>query len=131
VVTIVAGTLYALADPSEAAGTITNDDLPVADLSISKSDGSATYTPGGTATYVITVSNAGPDAATGVVVTDNLPDGVTLSGPWTCTASGGTCSAAGGGNAGDSQVVVTLDLDATGSAQITVPVVFSADPTDY
>lgn len=131
VVTIVAGTLYALADPSEAAGTITNDDLPVADLSITKSDGSATYTPGGTATYVITVSNAGPDAATGVVVTDNLPDGVTLSGPWTCTASGGTCSTAGGGNAGDSQVVVTLDLDATGSAQITVPVVFSADPTDY
>lgn len=131
VATIVAGGLYALGDPAEATGTITNDDLPVADLSVTKSDGSATYTPGGTATYVITVSNAGPDAAANVVVTDNLPAGVTLSGPWTCSATNGTCHAANGGNAGDTQVEVTLDLEANGSAEIEVPVVFSADPGDY
>lgn len=131
VATVVAGDLYAIGTPSEAVGTITNDDLPTADLSITKSDGSATYTPGGTATYVITVSNAGPDDATGVVVTDNLPAGVTLSGPWTCSATGGTCSSGSGGSAGESQVVVTVDLTATGSATITIPVVFSSDPADY
>lgn len=131
VVTVVAGDLYAIGTPSEAVGTITNDDLPTADLSITKSDGSATYTPGGSATYVITVSNAGPDAATGVVVTDNLPAGVTLSGPWTCSATGGSCATASGGGAGESQVVVTVDLTATGSATITIPVVFSSNPGDY
>src|SRR5690606_29890789 len=39
VATVVAGDLYAIGTPSEAVGTITNDDLPTADLSITKSDG--------------------------------------------------------------------------------------------
>ena len=34
-----------------------------ADLSITKTDGVATVTPGGTTTYTITASNAGPTAA--------------------------------------------------------------------
>jgi len=46
-----------------------------ADLSIIKSDGSGSYTPGGTASYVITVSNAGPDPVTAAQVTDTLPAG--------------------------------------------------------
>lgn len=131
IVTVETGTGYSITTPT-ATGIITNDDLPTADLSISKSDGASTYVPGGSATYVITVSNAGPDAAPGVVVTDNLPAGVTLSGPWTCTAAGGsTCSAASGGAAGGSLVQVTVDMSATGTVTIEVPVVFSSDPADY
>jgi uncharacterized repeat protein (TIGR01451 family) len=102
-----------------------------ANLSITKSDGSATYTPGGSATYVITVSNAGPDAVTGAVVNDTLPAGATLSSAWSCVATNGTCIPASGGATGDGSVSLSVDLDANGQAQISVPVTFSIDPTDY
>lgn len=102
-----------------------------ANLSITKSDGSATYTPGGTATYLITVSNAGPDSVTGALVNDTLPAGVTLSAAWTCVATNGTCNPASGGATGDGSVSLSVDLDANGQAQISVPVTFSIDPTDY
>jgi uncharacterized repeat protein (TIGR01451 family) len=103
-----------------------------ADLSITKSDGSGTYTPGGTASYVLVVGNAGPDAVTGAVVTDTLPAGATLSAPWTCAASGGSaCAAASGGTAGGNSISVSVDLINGGQATITVPVSFSADPAAY
>jgi uncharacterized repeat protein (TIGR01451 family) len=50
---------------------------PVADLSIVKSDFSTTYTPGNPDTYTITVTNNGPSAVSGAVVTDVLPSGTT------------------------------------------------------
>lgn len=102
-----------------------------ASLSVRKSDGRDAYVPGTTATYVITVSNAGPDAAPEVTVTDALPAGVTLTGPWTCLATGGTCAAASGGGAGDTEVNVQVALDADGQADISIPVQFSADPGAY
>lgn len=103
-----------------------------ADLSITKTDGSGTYTPGGTASYVITVSNAGPDAVTAAQVSDTLPAGATLSAPWSCTASAGSvCSAASGGAAGTNGVSLGVDLINGGTATITVPVIFSADPAAY
>lgn len=104
-----------------------------ADLSIAKSDNSTTYAPGGSATYAITVSNAGPAAVTGAAVSDTLPNGVTLSGPWTCAVTQGTgaCSLATGGNAGDQAVNLTVDLDAGGQATINVPVTFNANPAAY
>lgn len=103
-----------------------------ADLSITKSDGSGTYTPGGTASYVITVSNAGPDPVTAAQVTDTLPAGATLSAPWSCTASAGSvCSAASGGAAGGTGVSLGVNLINGGQATITVPVSFSADPGAY
>lgn len=131
IATLQPGSVYTVTDGT-AQATITEDDLRRADLSISKSDSSATYVPGGSASYTIVVSNAGPDAALGVVVTDNLPRGVTLSGAWTCTAgAGATCSSGSGGSAGGTSVSVTIDFDATGTATITVPVVFSSNPADY
>ncbi len=102
-----------------------------ADVSITKSDGSATYTPGGSTTYVITVSNAGPDSVTDAIVSDTLPNGATLSGPWSCVATAGTCGAANGGTSGDQAISLTVSLDAGGQATINVPVTFSANPADY
>ena len=56
---------------------LTSSAQPAADLSITKTDGVTTTTPGATLTYTITVSNAGPDAVTGATVVDNLPAGLT------------------------------------------------------
>ena len=70
-----------------------------ADLSITLTDGSPTYTVGGTITYTIIVRNtAGPFPVTGATVIDTFP--AVLSGvTWTCTGSGGgTCPANGIGD---------------------------------
>ena len=79
----------------------TNTIIAVGNLTLVKTDGSATYTPGGTATYSITVTNNGPSNATDLTVSDNLPSGVTLTAKATCVALGvATCgsivSATGG-----------------------------------
>lgn len=112
--------------------TITNRAELVA-LRISKDDGGeTTYTPGATRSYVLTVHNDGPDAATAAGVADTLPAGVTLTGPWSCTASvGSSCSAVSGGVAGGDSVSLSVDLLSGGSATITVPVLYSSDPDDY
>jgi uncharacterized repeat protein (TIGR01451 family) len=47
-----------------------------ADLSLTKTDSPDPVAAGGALTYTIKVANAGPDAATGVMVTDDLPNGV-------------------------------------------------------
>ena len=49
----------------------------VVDLSVTKDNGVTTVTSGDTVTYTITVSNAGPDAATGAVLTDTPGAGLT------------------------------------------------------
>lgn len=103
-----------------------------ADLSITKSDSGSNYTPGGTATYVITVRNAGPDGVTAAVINDTLPNGATLSAPWSCTPSGGAaCSAAAGGTAGERVVSASVDLPLNGQAVISVPVKFSTAAGSY
>ncbi|MEP6788424.1 MAG: carboxypeptidase regulatory-like domain-containing protein, partial [Acidobacteriota bacterium] len=72
--------------------------LPPADLSITKTDGVSSVTAGGTTTYTIVASNAGPNAVVGATVTDNFPNTIT-SVNWTCVgAGGGTCPANGTGN---------------------------------
>jgi len=103
-----------------------------ADLSITKSDGSGTYTPGGTATYTLQVVNNGPDAVTNATVTDTLPNGTTLRGAWTCSAtSGSTCAAASGGAVGGNAVNAGVNLINGGQATISVPVSFSNNPGAY
>jgi len=82
---------------------ISDHDMPVAyfnipheaNLSLTKGDAPDPVTTGGTLTYTLTVSNAGPDAAANVIVTDTLPSEVTFA---SCSSTGsGTCG--GSGNA--------------------------------
>lgn len=111
--------------------TLTNVQLATS-LSVTKTDGSASYQPGASGTYTIVVSNAGPGVAAGATVLDNLPGGVRLSAPWTCTASASSsCSAASGGSIGGSVVSLSVTLLAAGTATITVPVTFSPNSGDY
>jgi uncharacterized repeat protein (TIGR01451 family) len=70
------------ATPTGAAG-------PRANLTLALS-GPATAVQGGSVGYDLTVGNIGPDAATGVTVTDLLPAGVTLVSGGGCAANGRT-----------------------------------------
>lgn len=56
--------------------TLLTQAIPVADLSITKTDLPDPVPVGSNLTYTIVVSNSGPDPATGVNVTDTLPSGV-------------------------------------------------------
>jgi uncharacterized repeat protein (TIGR01451 family) len=59
-----------------------------ADLSITKTDSPDPVTAGGAITYTLDISNLGPDAATNVIATDNLPKGVTFV---SATSPQGSC----------------------------------------
>ncbi|MBK6991525.1 MAG: DUF11 domain-containing protein [Chitinophagaceae bacterium] len=84
------------------------------DLAITKTDGVATYTPGGTTTYTITASNAGPDNVIGATVADTYPAALTTVN-WTAVYAGGaTGPAAGSGN-----INVLINIPSGGSATFT------------
>ncbi|MFN6106731.1 MAG: PKD domain-containing protein, partial [Planctomycetaceae bacterium] len=67
-------------DTSAANNTAQDSDFLTAqvDLSVSKSNGSAYVVAGATTTYTVTVTNSGPSAVTGAIVTDVLPPGMTF-----------------------------------------------------
>ncbi len=112
-------------DPSAGNNSATDTDTlsPQADLAITKTDGVTTAVPGGSVTYTITASNAGPSNAPGSTVADTFP--ASLTGTWTCVgAGGGTCTAAGAGNIND-----TVNLPAGGSVTYTVTAAISPAAT--
>src|SRR4029079_8092363 len=65
-------------DPTPANNTASDTDTvqPVADVSITKTDGVGTVNAGGTTTYTLVVSNAGPSPADGAIVTDAAATGL-------------------------------------------------------
>ncbi|HKH48024.1 MAG TPA: ExeM/NucH family extracellular endonuclease [Thermoanaerobaculia bacterium] len=95
----------------------------IADVSITKTDGVTTAVPGGSVTYTIIASNAGPDPVTGGTVTDTFPDDLTCT--WTCVgAGGGTCTASGSGDISD-----TVNLPVGGSVTYTATCTIAASAT--
>lgn len=126
---------------ADNSATDTNTLVPTSDLSVTKTDGSATSIAGTAVTYTIVASNAGPSDATGagaVTVTDTFAG--SLSGcSWTCSASAGSsCTAAGSGNiadsadllvAGTATYTATCDIDsaATGTLDNTATVASAND----
>ena len=103
----------------EGIGTITNDDAPGADLTLTISaPGSAV--PGSTVTITATITNQGPDAATGVTFNDVVPAGATgigaTSTQGTCTpgATGVNCTIGSIPNGGSVTVTITFIAPATG-----------------
>ena len=94
--------------------TYTNTSIAAA-LTISKTDSKEISTSGGTNTYVVAVSNAGPAVADGVVVTDVVGAGLTCpaSNPVACSAAGGAVCPAGltiGNLTGSGIVIATLPV---------------------
>jgi uncharacterized repeat protein (TIGR01451 family) len=90
------------------------DPLRAADLSLTKSDGVTQVQAGQSVTYTIVVANAGPNAAIGATVADDLP--APLGCTWTCAgAGGGVCAPAGSGD-----LAASVDLPAGASVTFTV-----------
>ena len=90
-----------------------------ADLSVAETDSPDPVTVGENLIYTVTVTNNGPDAATGVVLRDTLSEGMMHV---SSTVSQGSCSQAAG--------VVTCDLGslADGSSATVTIVVTSTEP---
>ncbi|HQZ61033.1 MAG TPA: choice-of-anchor D domain-containing protein [Dokdonella sp.] len=115
----------AIADPNPVNNSATDSDVltPQADLAITKTDGVTTAVPGGSVTYTITGSNAGPSNAPGSTIADTFPASETCT--WTCVgAGGGTCTAAGSGNISDA-----VNLPAGASVTYTASCAISAAAT--
>jgi uncharacterized repeat protein (TIGR01451 family) len=131
-----------LTDPVPANNSATDTDTltPSTDLGITKTDGVTNVSAGGSTTYTITASNAGPSNATGATVTDTFPAALTCN--WTCTgAGGGTCTASGSGNINGTvnlpvggsvtySAVCSISGSATGSLINTATVAAPAGATD-
>lgn len=115
-----------------ASGSAHNTPTPRVALAVTKTDGSETYTPGGTATYMVTIRNTGPSNSTNLTVTDALPTGVTLTGAVTCAPTGvATCGTVTGGTGGTSfgTTGATLGAAAGDALVFTVPVAFAPGMT--
>lgn len=112
-------------DPAEDDQASASVSSPIADLSVSKRAAAIRPSTAGEVTYTIGVHNAGPDAATGVRVGENLPAGSTLL---ASTPSKGTY---GGGNwvVGDLAVGETALLNLTIRVGGPPPYVNSAEVT--
>jgi uncharacterized repeat protein (TIGR01451 family) len=109
----------------------------IADLSLTKAVNNASQSTGQNVTFTVTVTNAGPDQATNVAVTDLLPSGLTFV---SSTPSQGTYNnttgiwAVGSINNGANatlQIVATVATAGakTNSAQITASDQFDPDST--
>ncbi|HEX2832283.1 MAG TPA: hypothetical protein VHW00_04670 [Thermoanaerobaculia bacterium] len=97
--------------------SITGSTATEADLAITKT-AAATVLTNGTLTYTIGVTNNGPATATGIVIDDTLPAGVTVTninaGPWSCTQLVGSVRCSGSALANSSS---SIQLTVTAPAQ--------------
>jgi uncharacterized repeat protein (TIGR01451 family) len=93
-----------------------------ADLSLLKSVSNATPDVGNNVTFTITLTNGGPDAATGVSVTDQLPAGLSFQ---SASPSQGSYTPASG-----LWVLGTVNLSASATLQITATVTTNAPVTN-
>lgn len=103
------------ATPTVSSVTVTTG--ASADLSISNMTvDNPAPNPGATVTYTIVVANNGPDAAPGVVLTDNLPATLTF-----VSATGGVV-----GGTGNSRTVTIDNIPSGGTATVTVTATVNA-----
>jgi uncharacterized repeat protein (TIGR01451 family) len=117
--------------------TITIDAPAAADLSVTKIASSTTPNLGTNVTFTVTVNNAGPDQATGVVVTDLLPAGLAFvsSTPsqGSYVSSTGVWTVGSINNGSNATLTIVARVNSTAAldnvAQVTASGVFDPDST--
>ena len=118
VASLITGADLVAADVNFAFDVYVADLREAADLSVNKSDSPDPVTARANLTYTITVNNLGSGAASGVTLTDQLPDVTFVS----ATASQGSCTRSGGGKS-DGLVTCALGtIDPSVSAIVTIVV---------
>jgi uncharacterized repeat protein (TIGR01451 family)/fimbrial isopeptide formation D2 family protein len=119
-------------DDTASASTLVG---PSADLGVVKT-GPAVAAAGGQIAWTLVATDHGPSAATGVTVSDTLPDGVTLvsatptQGACTATGSTVTCALGGlaSGGAAQIQVLGTIAADRQGAVLTNAATIAGAQP---
>ncbi len=126
-----------VATGATASGADSDMLAPQVSLAVVKTDGSSTYTPGGTATYTVTISDGGLSNATNVTITDLLQAGVTLAGSVSCVANGSASCGTVTGASGQTSFGATGAAIAAGpgnslvfSAPVSFAAAMTADPLD-
>jgi len=110
---------------------VTGAPVASADLSVSNADSPDPMLEGNTITYTIVVTNGGPDAATGVTLTDPLPAGTAFaSASAGCLESSGTVTCSVGNLANGGSATITILVTATAPGSITNTVTVSSDTQD-
>ena len=111
---------------------------PQFDVTITKVADDTTPAPGSNVTYTIGLTNSGPSTATGVVLSDDIPTGLTFSSGTlegqSPTVSGSTLSfpaiTLDSGETQSATLVFTLDVDASGTITNTASVAADSGETD-
>lgn len=106
-------------DPNldDNSSTVITPPVAVTAMTIVKTDGSPSYTPGSPVVYTITVTNAGPSFAQAALVRDILDPSIISSALWTATFTG---VASVGNTAGTGSIDEVIDLAVGGTAVYTV-----------
>jgi large repetitive protein len=128
--------------PNDGAGddfdSVTLNVQQAADLSLIKDVDDPTPNFGDDVTFTLTLTNSGPDEATGVVVTDQLPAGLTFqsatpSGSTTYNSATGIWTVGTLASGGTATLVIVAQVDATGQitneAEVTASDVADPDST--
>src|SRR5690606_28898347 len=122
-------------DSADDSASADIDATPVADLSVAKSVSDAAPSVGDTVTYTTIVTNQGPNAATGVVVTDLLPaevdyvSGVASQGAY--DDGTGVWAVGSLANAGTATLTITVEvLPAAASGTVTNVATVDGDQAD-
>lgn len=126
-------------DDTDPTNDIANRPVVVgsaADLSLTKTDSVDPASPGDSFDYTLTVSNAGPSAAVDVVVADQPPVGVTVTGiassdgAATCALASNTCTLPSLAPGASETLTVTVSVDPAASGTLTNGATVTSSTTD-
>jgi uncharacterized repeat protein (TIGR01451 family) len=122
-------------DLSNNEAAVNTPMLPEADLQITKTASLSTVTAGGQVTYTLAVKNNGPHDATGVIVLDRPPPGLSVisvePSQGTCVhANIVLCSLGSILNGASAQILVTADVAPSASGALTNTAAVTGGQTD-